>query len=200
MCHDFLFEEFQDLERPIRAYTKCRFPDFYHCVHDVGNLQDKHAHTKHHDHRSKLPSCVTRDDTALHSCVNRQSLLDIQHGTHKSMRMYQTPSQEQGVKAIVQTSSTLSVMCGGFVKRTIPSALLSKPSTTAALHTTMLPKTGTRTVSFRWPSSTCSTLLMWPRSMVRCDLNFGHQEWRCLGRPARTCSQSVQCLFRASWQ
>ena len=37
-------------------------------------------------------------------------LRDSQHGSHRSMRMYQTPSQGQGVEAIVQTSSTHSVM------------------------------------------------------------------------------------------
>ena len=42
---------------------------------------------------------------------------------------------------------THSVMSGGLVKRTIPSALLSKPSTTASPHTTMLPETPARPVS-----------------------------------------------------
>ena len=61
--------------------------------------------------------------------------------------MYQTPSQGQGVEVHVQTSSTHSVMRVGLVERPIPSALLSKPSTTAAPHTTMLPETAARPVS-----------------------------------------------------
>ena len=38
-------------------------------------------------------------------------------------------------------NQTHSVVSGGIVKRTIPSALLSRPSTTASPHTTMLPET-----------------------------------------------------------
>ena len=79
------------------------------------------------------------ENTALHGCVYRQSHHDSQHGTHRSMRMYQTPSQGQGVEAIVQTSSTHAVMSVGLVERPIPSALLSKPSTTAAPETAARP-------------------------------------------------------------
>ena len=98
-------------------------------------------------HRTKWVLPPQRENTALHGCVNRQSHHDSQHGTHRSMRMYQTPSQGQGVEAIVQTSSTHSVMSVMLVERPIPSALLSKPSTTAAPHTTMLPETAARPVS-----------------------------------------------------
>ena len=87
------------------------------------------------------------ENTALHGCVNRQSHHDSQHRTHRSMRMYQTPSQGQQVESIVQTSSTHSVMSVGLVERRIPSALLSKPSTTAAPHTAVLPETAARPVS-----------------------------------------------------
>ena len=58
--------------------------------------------------------------------------------------MYQTPSQGQGVEAFVQTSSTHSVMSVGLVEKPVPSALFSKPSTTAAPHTTLLPITPAR--------------------------------------------------------
>ena len=125
---------------------------------------------------SKLPSCETSttaaptptpctfialpeaDPTSLPSphrvgvasaereqCTAR--LRDSQHGSHRSMSMYQTPSQGQGVEAIVQTSSTHSVMNVGLVERPIPSALLSKPSTMAAPHITILPATAARPVS-----------------------------------------------------
>ena len=49
-------------------------------------------------------------------------------------------------------NQTHSVMSGGLVKRTIPSALLSKPSTTASPHTTMLPETAARPVSMTIPA------------------------------------------------
>ena len=97
--------------------------------------------------RSRSWTHPQSENTALHGCVNRQSHHDSQHGTHRSMRMYQTPSQGQGVEAIVQTSSTHSVMSVGLVERPIQSALFSKPSTTAATHTTMLPETAARPVS-----------------------------------------------------
>ena len=89
---------------------------------------------------SDRTSTLTHGHAHTHGCANRQSHHDSQHGTHRSMRMYQTPSQGQGVEAIVQTSSTHSVMSVGLVERPIPSALFSKPLTTAAPHTTMLPK------------------------------------------------------------
>ena len=38
MFHDFLCEEFQDLERPIGAYTNAVFLIFFVVLHDVGNL------------------------------------------------------------------------------------------------------------------------------------------------------------------
>ena len=98
-------------------------------------------------HRTKWVLPLQSENTALHGCVNRQSHHDSQHRTHRSMRMYQTPSQGQRVEAIVQTSSTHSVMSVGLVERPIPSALLTKPSTTAAPHTTILPETAARPVS-----------------------------------------------------
>ena len=98
-------------------------------------------------HRTKWVLPLQSENTALHGCVNRQSHHDSQHRTHRSMRMYQTPSQGQRAEAIVQTSSTHSVMSVGLVERPIPSALLSKPSTTAAPHTNILPETAARPVS-----------------------------------------------------
>ena len=91
-------------------------------------------------HRTQWVLPPQSENTALHGYVNRQSHHDSQHGTHRSMRMYQTPSQGQGVEAIVQTSSTHSVMSVGLVERPNSSALLSKPSTT------MLPATAARPV------------------------------------------------------
>ena len=71
-------------------------------------------------HRTKWVLPPQSENTALHGCVNRQFHHDSQHGTHRSMRMYQTLSQVQGVEAIVQPSATHSVMSVGLVERPIP--------------------------------------------------------------------------------